>query len=1151
MSGYTRQSSADIIPTATVRSGPVNAEYNKLRDAFKFDSAGNTGHKHDGTSDEGSYVPLIADTDALNKIAVDTSNNRHGVFVEVGGVSTEQIRVQDGAIVPVTDNDIDLGTSSLEFKNLYLDGVANIDSLVADTADINGGTIDATTVGTTTPAAGSFTTLTTTGVLTPNTVNIDAGTIDGTTIGASTPSTVVGTTITATTQFTGDLVGNVTGNTTGNHTGAVVGNVTGNLTGNVTAATGSSSFNDLTVNGTLDVTGTTIANVTDPVNPQDAATKNYVDTSVSNLIDSAPGALDTLNELAAALGDDPNFSTTITNSIATKLPLAGGTMSGAIAMGTNKVTGLGDPTSNQDAATKNYVDTQDATKLNLSGGTMTGNIAMGANKVTSTATPTADSDLTRKAYVDSILGSATSAADSAAAAATSASNAATSETNAGNSATAAAGSASDAAASYDSFDDRYLGAKASAPSVDNDGDALITGALYFNTSLNQMFVWNGSAWQSTEYVSNNVDINGGTIDGTVIGGSTPAAGGFTNITVTGTVDGRDVAADGTKLDTFDQGVATTDSPTFVEITAAQYNSTEALPDIKPSLNLDFANTKALDPRITYTRGSTATYYDGKTFAKAEENLLIRSQEFDDAVWITANATITANSTTAPDGTTTADTYQSLSDSSALTQNVSSSAPYVFSVFAKYVDTQYLRMRSSSASVWFDIQNGTVGTNELDAASITDVGNGWYRCSVVENTTSTTAAQFFLHDTDNSLTEVAGSCYLWGAQLEQRSALTDYTATTTQPITNYVPALQTAASGEPRFDHDPITGESKGFLIEEQRTNLLTYSEQFDNAAWTKINSSITSNIVVAPDGTLTGDKLVENTSNSNHSVRNATGVNTGAVTVTTSVYAKAAERDILRLEHYEVGTIGIAVFDLSSGVVSTSSSDDAVIEDVGGGWYRCSITNDIPTGTALLNFFYPVSDTGTPYTGDGYSGIYLWGAQLEAGSFPTSYIPTVASQVTRSPDAASMTGTNFSSWYRQDEGTVFVDVEPKETSGSVNIVYEISDGTYDNRTFLNGSGSDYRFAVTVSGAGNASISVGSFSDGVNQKVAGAYKVNDIFASASNSDTGSDTSSLLPVTDRLTFGTQAAGGGSLSGHIKKIAYYPKRLSNATISALTEE
>jgi hypothetical protein len=132
---------------------------------------------------------------------------------------------------------------------------------------------------------------------------------------------------------------------------------------------------------------------------------------------------------------------------------------------------------------------------------MTGNIVMGANKVTSTATPTTNDDLTRKAYVDSILGSATSAA-------TSASNAATSETNAANSATAASGSASaasssasSAAASYDSFDDRYLGPKASAPTVDNDGNTLLTGALYWNTTSSNLFVWSGSVWTSAAFTA--------------------------------------------------------------------------------------------------------------------------------------------------------------------------------------------------------------------------------------------------------------------------------------------------------------------------------------------------------------------------------------------------------------------------------------------------------------------------------------------------------------------------------------------------------------------------------------------------------------------------------------------------------------------------
>jgi len=128
MAGYSRQSASTIQPNEVIKAAPVNAEYNAIRDAFALSG----GHKHDGSSTEGAYVPLIADTDALNKVVVDTSNNRHGVFVEVSSSAIEQIRFQDGVVVPVTDNDIDLGTSSVEFKDLYLDGTATVDTLQVD-----------------------------------------------------------------------------------------------------------------------------------------------------------------------------------------------------------------------------------------------------------------------------------------------------------------------------------------------------------------------------------------------------------------------------------------------------------------------------------------------------------------------------------------------------------------------------------------------------------------------------------------------------------------------------------------------------------------------------------------------------------------------------------------------------------------------------------------------------------------------------------------------------------------------------------------------------------------------------------------------------------------------------------------------------------
>ena len=126
---YTRQSS--FTDGDTVTAALFNNEYNQLVNAFAYSSsdASSTGHRHDGTAGQGGNIPQIGDLNFLNKVVVDSTNNRVGFFVEVSSSAVEQIRVQDGAIVPVTDNDIDLGTSSLQFKDAFINGTLEADAI--------------------------------------------------------------------------------------------------------------------------------------------------------------------------------------------------------------------------------------------------------------------------------------------------------------------------------------------------------------------------------------------------------------------------------------------------------------------------------------------------------------------------------------------------------------------------------------------------------------------------------------------------------------------------------------------------------------------------------------------------------------------------------------------------------------------------------------------------------------------------------------------------------------------------------------------------------------------------------------------------------------------------------------------------------------
>jgi len=605
------------------------------------------------------------------------------------------------------------------------------------------------------------------------------------------------------------------------------------------------------------------------------------------------------------------------------------------------------------------------------------------------------------------------------------------------------------------------------------------------------------------------------------------------------------------------------------------------PNLRPSLLLDFAQVGRLDPRVSFSRASSATVYDGVTTAKAEENLLLQSQDFL-TNWNITRLVRTADADTAPDGTVTADSIvQAAGQTSAgvITASPSISAQagaITVSIFAKPDGKDFIVFRDlhSDGTVnltWFDVQNGTVGTTDPGhTAVITASTNGYYRCSITytANAARNADVSFFIADTDGSLTVVddGNGLYIWGAQFEQRSAVTAYTPTTTQPITNYIPVLQTAAAGVARFDHNPTTGEALGLLIEEQRANLVTYSDDFADAAWTKSAASITSNTIVAPDGTLTGDALIENTATNEHRI-NQTASATLNANITASLYVKAQPTGTGRSVRLLVANNGATtnniscvftntggVFTAGAGVNSgTASGATGTVTSVGNGWYRLIVTGipdpGVGSGTALSRINLHSGAT-VNYTGDGYSGIFIWGAQLEAGAFATSYIPTTTASVTRNADAASMTGTNFSSWFNNAEGALYAEGSYIGLQASKPMV-SINDSTSSNVIQIQtnpSTASTSRGYIASGGTAQATIgTAGIFALNQYSSLALAYASNDFAMSSNGLAVSTDTSGTVPSVSRLEIGN--AYGIQSSIYISRIAYYPQRLTDAQLQALT--
>jgi hypothetical protein len=576
----------------------------------------------------------------------------------------------------------------------------------------------------------------------------------------------------------------------------------------------------------------------------------------------------------------------------------------------------------------------------------------------------------------------------------------------------------------------------------------------------------------------------------------------------------------------------------------------------PVMQLDFLNNTSLNSRITFSRGTNATLVDstGKiTYAPA--NLLVRSEEFDNASWVKTNTTATANSTIAPDSATTADTIVNNTTSGRHTidntvAGATAGTTYTMSMYVKKGTQRYCIFGDAGDSLWrlitFDFDTQTItGATNVTSSSATAAGNGWFRLIVTATRAVAGNYQIFVGFSNASTNTLpptyvgstSDNFFIWGAQLE----LVTY-QTTPGP---YVATTASAYYG-PRFDYDPVTLAPRGLLIEEARTNLLTYSEQFDNAAWVKLNATINANATTSPDGTVNADKLAEDaTASVGHLI--SQGPTLTAVAHTYSVYAKASERNWICLLNNSVANV-LAFFNLTTGTIGTvGSGATATITNAGNGWYRCSITFTAIAAANNCHIRLAPSDNVLSYNGVAGSGAFIYGAQLEAGAFATSYIPTVASTVSRSADVATMTGTNFSSWYNQSEGTMVVSCDAFSPA-SAPIIYAISDGTANNRIQSNADAGFHLF-VSSGGVTQASIDAGTFVANAIQKLGAVYKLNDFAAVIDGGTVGTDASGTVPTVDRLNIGSGATGGSPLNGHIRSLAYYNTRLPNTQLQTLT--
>ena len=356
-------------------------------------------------------------------------------------------------------------------------------------------------------------------------------------------------------------------------------------------------------------------------------------------------------------------------------------------------------------------------------------------------------------------------------------------------------------------------------------------------------------------------------------------------------------------------------------------------------------------------------------------------------------------------------------------------------------------------------------------------------------------------------------------------------------------IKSAAVNEARFDHNPATGESLGLLVEEARTN------EHPNSTINALSQGIVgltqgSASIVAPTGaTSTVETWAVDTSTGNHSGYYFYSNDTVAYGYSLFVKPNGTTK-ILVSTNTRDNDPGISV-DLTTGQVFAGTSSNYLISKLTNGWVRISVIT--PSMRAHGPGFRLLDASGnSSFTGNGTSGVYVWGMQFERGSSSTSYIPTSGSQVTRAADVASITGTNFSSWYRQDEGTINTAFTSNGKTAA-NLIWRFSSGSESMVLWAGNTGTG---ALVVDTAGGRTVQLLAREQIANGKNAFAYKQNNFAfvqnGGAASTDTAGNTTTTI---NSLIVAQQTGGENPLNGTIARLAYYPVRLPDATLQALT--